>query len=202
MGSSTDSEGQMCIRDSQKKPGDMRYQARLDRMRFQAAAVHVDRGRVLRQSGDIAGALNQFTRALQIDPGNEAAAQEIRSTENADKANGAAAVTAPPGAAESSAVVREIASVAAPLVLKPLPTDPITLHMVEDTKNIYTCLLYTSCPAGAKGRIHVEPAMAYGVFEPAECGARLRISRSSFQVCPPSAVWNSAIADFSPSPPA
>ena len=124
----------------QKKPGDMRYQARLDRMRFQAAAVHVDRGRVLRQSGDIAGALNQFTRALQIDPGNEAAAQEIRSTENADKANGAAAVTAPPGAAESSAVVREIASVAAPLVLKPLPTDPITLHMVEDTKNIYTAI--------------------------------------------------------------
>ena len=49
-------------------------------MRFQAAAVHVDRGRVLRQSGDIAGALNQFTRALQIDPGNESAAQEIQIT--------------------------------------------------------------------------------------------------------------------------
>jgi general secretion pathway protein D len=125
---------------SQKKPGDMRYTARVARMRFQAAAQHVDRGRVLRQSGDIAGALNQFTRALQIDPGNEVAAQEIHSTENADKANGAAALTTPPGTAESNAVIRDIASVAAPLTLKPLPSDPVTLHTVEDTKNIYTAI--------------------------------------------------------------
>jgi general secretion pathway protein D len=124
----------------QKKPGDMRYQTRLDRMRFQAAAMHVDRGRVLRQAGDVPGALNQFTRALEIDPGNEAAAQEIHSTETADKANGAAAVIAPPGTAESNAVVRDIASIAAPVQLKPLPTDPITLHAVEDTKNIYTAI--------------------------------------------------------------
>jgi general secretion pathway protein D len=124
----------------QKKPGDMRYQARLDRMRFQAAAVHVDRGRVLRQSGDIAGALNQFTRALQIDPGNEAAAQEIHTTQAADTSSGPAAVTAPPGTAESNAIVRDIASVAAPLTLKTLPSDPITLHAVEDTKNIYTAI--------------------------------------------------------------
>ena len=45
----------------------------------------MDRGRVLRQSGDLAGALNQFTRALQIDPGNEAAAQEIKITQRQDK---------------------------------------------------------------------------------------------------------------------
>jgi general secretion pathway protein D len=125
---------------SQKKPGDLRYKARVDRMRFQAAAQHVDRGRVLRQSGDIAGALNQFTRALQIDPGNEAAAQEIRVTQTADKAAGAAALTASPGTAESNAVIRDIASVAAPLTLKPLPSDPVTLHTVEDTKNIYTAI--------------------------------------------------------------
>ena len=36
-----------------KAPKDMRYQTRLDRMRFQAAAQHVDRGRLLRQSGDL-----------------------------------------------------------------------------------------------------------------------------------------------------
>ena len=78
-----------------KSPKDMRYTARVDRMRFQAAAQHVDRGRVLRQSGDIAGALNQFTRALEIDPGNEAAQQEVKITEAMDKkATGAAAATA------------------------------------------------------------------------------------------------------------
>jgi general secretion pathway protein D len=80
----------------QKNPKDLRFQERLARMRFQAAAVHVDRGRVLRQSGDIGGALNQFTRALQIDPGNESAAQEIRITQRADSGPAAAAGSSSP----------------------------------------------------------------------------------------------------------
>jgi len=120
----------------QKSPKDMRYQARVDRMRFQAAAAHVDRGRVLRQSGDIAGALNQFTRALEIDPGNEAAAQEVQITQRSEPGPGAA--NAPPvTSAESAAALRDIAGVSAPIELQPVSNDPITLHMVEDTKNIY-----------------------------------------------------------------
>jgi general secretion pathway protein D len=123
----------------QKKPGDLRYQERLARMRFQAAAVHVDRGRVLRQSGDIAGALNQFTRALQIDPGNEAAAQEIQITQRADQGPSASAL--PSGSSsEISATLRGIANISAPLELKPVSDDPITLHMVEDSKNIYQAI--------------------------------------------------------------
>jgi general secretion pathway protein D len=122
-----------------KKPADMRYTARVDRMRFQAAAQHVDRGRVLRQSGDIAGALNQFTRALQIDPGNEAAQQEIQITQRQDSSAGAS-LTPPPGSAESRAVLKDLGDVSAPMTLKPLSNDPITLHMVEDVKNIYTAI--------------------------------------------------------------
>ena len=127
------------MKAKQKSPKDMRYQARVDRMRFQAAAQHVDRGRVLRQSGDIAGALNQFTRALQIDPGNEAAQQEIKITEAMDKkATGAAAAT--PGEAQNAAAIKEVSSISAPIELKPVSDDPITLHMVEDSKNIYTAI--------------------------------------------------------------
>src|SRR5258708_175298 len=59
------------------KPTDLRYKARFDRMRFQAAAAHVDQGRVLIQSGDLNGALAQFQRALEINPGYEVAQQEI-----------------------------------------------------------------------------------------------------------------------------
>src|SRR5271168_403304 len=59
------------------KPTDLRYQDNFDRMRFQAAASHVDQGRVLRQSGDLNGALAQFTRALEIDPSYQTAQQEI-----------------------------------------------------------------------------------------------------------------------------
>jgi general secretion pathway protein D len=122
----------------QKNPKDMRYTARVDRMRFQAAAAHVDRGRVLRQSGDVAGALNQFTRALQIDPGNEAAAQEIKITQNADKPT--ASVAGAMGTSGSNAVLRDVATISAPIELKPVSDEPITLHMVEDTKNIYMAI--------------------------------------------------------------
>jgi general secretion pathway protein D len=118
---------------------DMRYIARLDRMRFMAAAQHVDRGRVLRQSGDLSGALNQFTRALQIDPGNEAAAQEIQITQRQDRSP-AAALLPPSGSAAASAALRDVSEVAAPIVLKPMSEDPITLHTIEDTKNIYTAI--------------------------------------------------------------
>lgn len=120
-----------------KVPKDMRYTTRVDRMRFQAAAQHVDRGRVLRQSGDVGGALNQFTRALQIDPGNEAAAQEIGITQRQDKSSTA---PVPTGTPETNAVLREVGDVSGPIALKPVSTDPITLHMVEDTKNIYSAI--------------------------------------------------------------
>src|SRR6059058_120716 len=59
------------------KPTDLRYKAAFARMRFQAAASHVDRGRVLIQSGDLNGAMAQFQRALEIDPSYQAAQQEI-----------------------------------------------------------------------------------------------------------------------------
>jgi general secretion pathway protein D len=122
-----------------KSPKDMRYQERVVRMRFQAGAAHVDRGRVLRQSGDLAGALNQFTRALQIDPSNESASQEIQITKSQDNIPGASANPTPltPAAA---AAFREVNSVSSPIVLKPISNDPITLHIVEDTKNVYTAI--------------------------------------------------------------
>jgi len=126
------------LKAHQKNPGDLRYRERLDRMRFQAAAVHVDRGRVMRQSGDIAGALNQFTRALQIDPGNEAAAQEIQITRSQDQAPSAS--NAPAGYSDTNSQLLDIAGISAPIELKPVSEDPITLHMVEDSKVIYQAI--------------------------------------------------------------
>ena len=127
------------LKAHQKNPKDMRYTTRVDRMRFQAAAAHVDRGRVLRQSGDVAGALNQFTRALQIDPGNEAAAQEIKITQAMDQSTSAAG-NAPPQSAAATAAIQEVSTIAPPVELKPVSPDLITLHMVEDSKNIYKAI--------------------------------------------------------------
>jgi general secretion pathway protein D len=139
-----------------KKPKDLRYQTHYERMRFEAANLHVDRGRVLRQSGDVGGAVNEFARALQIDPGNQVAAQELQVTEPTAQPKGG---SGPGGAAASGVtpgktlipgvdeqtpyqdqVQKDIASMGAPVVLQPVSNDPITLHMVEDAKVIYQAI--------------------------------------------------------------
>jgi general secretion pathway protein D len=162
-----------------KRPKDLRYRERYERLRFEAANMHLDRGRVLRDSGDVNGALNEFARALQIDPGNQAAAQELQSTEKTSGQQatppgagptqaGAAATQAltpalgqpdnaavpvtpqtandvlVPGFEEQTAhqreVQQEIATMGSPIKLQPVSNDPITLHMVEDTKVIYQAI--------------------------------------------------------------
>ena len=136
-----------------KKPADLRYRERYERLRYSAANLHVDRGRVLRQSGDLSGAINEFARALQIDPGNQAAAQELQVTERPPAAavtpgkTGAIENSVPPGQAlipgvdepspQQRAVQQELGSLAAPVELQPVSDDPVTLHMVADSKSIY-----------------------------------------------------------------
>lgn len=113
------------------KPNDLRYKTHFERVRFLAANAHVDRGRVLRQSGDFNGALLEFQRALAIDGGNQAAQQEISLTQTEMLAKEHALQrpvqkpTAPPMVA------------AGPIAMKPVSIDPIMIHAVEDTKVIY-----------------------------------------------------------------
>ena len=132
------------------KPKDLRYQTHYERMRFQASNAHLDRGRVLRQSGDSGGAMTEFARALQIDRGNQSAAQELlasqavpnvaRATTSVEPSAAGAGVT--PAGVESQTlhqkrVRREIDSLDSPVQLRPISTDPITMHMVEDSKVVY-----------------------------------------------------------------
>jgi general secretion pathway protein D len=142
-----------------KKPSDLRYRTRYERMRFEAANMHVDRGRVLRQSGDVDGAVNEFARALQIDPGNQVAAQELQVTEKPSAAaggnptgtvasgvgtGGSPGKVLVPGLGEQTPhqaqVQSEIDSMDGPVTLQPVSDDPITLHMVEDTKVVYQAI--------------------------------------------------------------
>jgi len=136
-----------------KKPFDLRYKTHYERMRFQAANAHVDRGRVLRQSGDQDGAITEFSRALQIDPGNQAASQELEQTTK-PKAPPGAATTGPGGAGGGVAltpmgneqtpyqvqVQKDILSLGGPVTLQPVNNDPISLRMSEDSKVIYQAI--------------------------------------------------------------
>ena len=126
------------------KPKDLRYQTRYERMRFQAANAHLDRGRVLRQSGDLGGAMTEFSRALQIDRGNQAAAQELLASQHPAGATQTARTEGVAGSASLTVhqkrVLRDIDSLESPVDLQPMSNDPITLHMVEDTKIIYQAI--------------------------------------------------------------
>jgi general secretion pathway protein D len=129
-----------------KAPADLRYKTRSERMRFLAAASHVDRGRVLKQSGDVQGALAEFQRALTIDPSNNTAQQEINiilhpdnmpPPANAPPVPGVNSLEQSPYQAET---LRAIDSLAGPLQLQPVSNDPITIKAVEDTKFIYQAI--------------------------------------------------------------
>ena len=152
-----------------KQPGDLRYQTRYERAKFQAAVMHVDRGLVLRQSGDTAGALAEFQRAFAIDPANETAAQEIQKIQGVapvpalpgplpppqpgqtgQPAPPAAAANPPAGAAAaperntqvapSGSELTDVGSVAGPIVLQPVSSDPITIHAVSSVRDIYKAI--------------------------------------------------------------
>jgi general secretion pathway protein D len=120
-----------------KKPDDLRYKEHFDRMRYLASVSHVDRGRVLKQSGDFNGALVQFSRALEIDPGNQAAQQEI---DQLPKAPPAGTPPPPEQMSQQNEILNTIGSIQGPIELKPVSNDPITLHAVEDVKNIYQAI--------------------------------------------------------------
>jgi general secretion pathway protein D len=124
-----------------KSPDNLWYKTRYENSRFKAAAAHVDRGRIYLQGGDVDGALNEFQHALEIDPSNQTAQQEIDQI-RVNRAGGASPTSTPrmqesPGQA---AAQKEIASIAGITKLKPVSNDPITIHSVEDSKYIYQAI--------------------------------------------------------------
>ena len=117
-------------------PTDVRYKAAFYRVRLSDSAMHVTKGRKLLASGDLQGSLTEFLRALEVDPSNEAAQQEIA---KARRLSGEQVPTQPsqpmaPGRQE------EIDSIGTPAQLKPMSNEPLTLHMAEDSKVVYQAI--------------------------------------------------------------
>ncbi len=139
-----------------KKPADIRFKERFERLRFQAAVAHIDRGRVLKQSGDLGGALQEFIRAHEIDPGNQTADQEIQILQTPGQGYvpqqpmqpGRASAATPAGSPESEApppgalaeTGPQFGDVAGPITLQPISSEPITIHSVADTRDIYQAI--------------------------------------------------------------
>src|SRR5580658_189292 len=116
----------------QKNPKDLKLKIAYERTRFTAADVHVRQGEKLRDQGDETGALTEFMRALEIDPSNELAQQEIKAMR--DKS---AAAAANQETSLASAAANPLNEIGSPVRLKPLSNEPLTLHLVEDSKVVY-----------------------------------------------------------------
>src|SRR5580692_4632779 len=120
-----------------RDPKDARFKIALARIRTTASSAHITAGRKLLQSGDVQGALSQFLHAAEIDPGNEAAQQEIARVRQ-HQGNGAQVpeIALPQPAGEE----QELDQVQAPPELHPLTNEPLSLHMAEDTKVVYQAI--------------------------------------------------------------
>ena len=119
-----------------RDPKDARFKIALARIRTTASAMHVTKGRKLLQAGDEQGALAEFLHASEIDPGNEAAQQEIahcaRSKAPVLRFRGRIARTRRRDS-------RNWTSRSAP-ELKPVSNEPLSLHMTEDAKVVYQAI--------------------------------------------------------------
>jgi general secretion pathway protein D len=120
-----------------KAPKDLNYRTSLYRVRISASSMHLSKGRKLLLGGDEQAALAEFLHAAEIDPSNEAAQQEIakvREKQGETPPQAETSLSAQPGAQE------ELDSIGAPVVLKPLSNEPLTLHYTEDTKVVYQAI--------------------------------------------------------------
>jgi general secretion pathway protein D len=143
-------------------PSDLRYRTALYRVRVSASALHVTKGRNLLQSGDEQGALVELLRAAEIDPGNEAAQQEIsviRARHGEETPENEA------GLPETTGEQAAIDSMGSPIQLKPLSNEPLTLHMVEDSKVVYQAV-------GKAAGVNV-------LFDPDYIGKRVQVDLSN-----------------------
>jgi general secretion pathway protein D len=119
----------------EKDPKNLRYKTSYERMRFEAATAHVSKGEKLSAQGDVSAGLTEFLRALEIDPSNEVARQDIAKAR--DK-------LATPNATKETSIdagkQAELNEVGSPVVLKPISNEPLTLHMTEDSKVVYSTI--------------------------------------------------------------
>ena len=120
-----------------RDPKDLRFKTAMYRVRPAASAQHISKGRQLEQGGDYQGALTEFLRAGEIDPGNEAVTQEINALRTK---MGQAGAGQPPTSPEETEEQQELKSIGSPVELKPVGNEPLTMHYTEDSKTVYQAI--------------------------------------------------------------
>jgi len=117
------------------KPRDAEYLAAFTRMKFYAAAEHVRMGQALRESGKLADALAEYTKAAAIDQTNIMAQQEIRQTTELLKKQ--ERKDEPPVTQLVSPLVKMAEQAGGPAELQFSSNSPITLRLSENADVAY-----------------------------------------------------------------
>jgi general secretion pathway protein D len=125
------------VQAATKNPKDLHAREAMYRVRVQASAAHMAKGRQLLQQGDEQGALTEFLRASEIDPTNESAGQEIAALRRRQIQGAPPAPVTSPGEAERQ---QEMASMGSPVELRPVSNEPLTLHLGQDAKVVYQAI--------------------------------------------------------------
>src|SRR5438270_13050197 len=127
----------------QQKPEELKYRVPYERTRMLAAATKVKRGQKLRDQGNLQDALTLFQQAIELDPRNDLAAQEIRRTQlmmqKAASGPGEAASSTPPRREEEDPLRKRLENASGPVSLSQIPDVPLSaLEMNnEDSKVLY-----------------------------------------------------------------
>ncbi len=126
----------------QQKPDELRYRVPFERTRMLSAASKIKRGQKLREQGNLQDALTLFQQAIEVDPSNDLAAQEIRRTEimiQKGPSGGGQAGSIPPSRRDEDDPLRKrLEGASSPVALAQFPDSPITaLEMTEDSKVAY-----------------------------------------------------------------
>ncbi len=125
----------------QQKPVELKYRVSYERTRMLAGASKVKRGQKLRDQGNLQDALTLFQQAIEVDPSNDLAAQEIRRTQvmmqKAGKSGGEA-LNSPPRVDDDDPLRKRLESASSPVALAQLPDVPLSaLEMTDDSKVLY-----------------------------------------------------------------
>ncbi len=124
----------------QQKPDELKYRVPFERTRMLSAASKIKRGQKLRDQGNLQDALTLFQQAIEVDPSNDLAAQEIRRTEQMIQKGSSGGGQAPASSRreEEDPLRKRLEGASSPVALAQFPDSPITaLEMTEDSKVAY-----------------------------------------------------------------
>src|SRR5579871_4319606 len=118
------------------KANDPKYMAAYLRMRFFAAAEHIHKGQQLRDTGSLQEAMAEFRLAASIDSSNFQALGELARTNEASRREEQEKENLQKNHGQPSAIEKEAASAAGPVVLDIKWDTPVSLHLTASTVDV------------------------------------------------------------------